>query len=79
MTKQELNRDIKALYTKVKASESYPFKEEFEKDAIREFRRLYHADREFVEMNLKSIKMMLKMNLRFRAIAFHQFGLSIEI
>lgn len=44
-----------------------------------EFERLYNADSEFKYMNLQSVKIMLRLNLRYRIIALHQFGLSINI
>lgn len=71
MKPKELNRDIKRLY---KNAENLT---ESERNA--EFKRLYFADEEFDFMNKESIKIMLKLNLRYRIIPFHVFGLSINI
>lgn len=73
MTKQELNRDIKRLAKQFGTEkENTP---EFEK----EFKRLYFADREFTYMNKDSVLIMLRINLRHRFIALHQFGINITI
>jgi len=74
MTKQELNRDIKRL---VKNSENITDKN---RDAIeKEFLRLYRADKTFEYMNLYSVKMMLRLNVRHRYIPLHQFGQQINL
>ena len=44
-----------------------------------EFKRLYFADKEFEAMNKESIKIMFRLNLRYRIIPFHAFGLFINI
>ena len=71
MTPKELNRDIKRL-CKNAANLT-----EIERNT--EFKRLYFADEEFDFMNKESIKIMLKLNLRYRIIFFHTFGLFINI
>lgn len=80
MTPQELNRDIKRLvkkYHAIKGTEDYFARV---KDTIEpEWIRIYRADREMTYMNKESIKAMLRMNLLFRFIPLHQFGLNIEL
>lgn len=71
MTKQELNRDVKRLANK--------HIEMQEQDVIKEFKRLYYADSNFEYMNLNSVKMMLRLNLRYRVIALHFFGININL
>lgn len=71
MTKQELNRDVKRLANK--------HIEMQEQDVIKEFKRLYYADSNFEYMNLNSVKMMLRLNLRYRVIALHIFGININL
>ena len=71
MTKQELNRDVKRLANK--------HIEMQEQDVIKEFKRLYYADSNFECMNLNSVKMMLRLNLRYRVIALHIFGININL
>lgn len=71
MTKQELNRDIKRLANNHHNME--------EADVKNEIKRLYYADSTFEYMNLNSIKMLLRLNLRYRVIALHVFGLHIDL
>lgn len=71
MTAQELNRDIKRL-SKNHDSMS-------ESDLQKEFKRLYYADSDFEYMNLNSVKMMLRLNLRYRFVALHHFGININL
>lgn len=71
MTKQELNRDIKRL-----ANNHVTMNEQ---DINKEFTRLYYADRDMEYMNLNSVKMMLRLNLRYRFVPLYQFGLMINL
>ena len=71
MTKQELNRDIKRLANNHATMN--------EADLNKEFKRLYYADSNFEYMNLNSLKMMLRLNLRYRVIALHFFGININL
>jgi len=73
MTNKELNRDIKRL-SKVFGTEK-AHTPEFEK----EFRRLYYADTSMKYLNAQSMRIMLRINVRHRFIACHQFGLMINI
>ncbi len=73
MTKSELNRDIKRLAKQF--GTDYAQTEAFEK----EFKRLYYADSDFQYNNKDSVLTMLRINLRHRFIALHQFGLNITV
>jgi len=81
MTPAELNRDIKRLLTKANKvpidddSKYVDYVDEVKSELL----RLYHADDRFQYMNSKSIKIMLRLNLRFRVIPLHIFGLHIEL
>jgi hypothetical protein len=83
MTNAELNRDIKRLNKAIKSfpksEDNGPYFEFIEKWVKPEFKRLYYADSGFTAMNRESILIMIRLNLSHRIIAFHQFGLNIEI
>lgn len=68
MTKAELNRDIKRLP-----------KIQDEDKKRSEFIRLFNADRKIEYMNMTSLRIMLKMNLRHRYVGLHVFGLEIGL
>jgi len=79
MTKQELNRDIKRLLKTVSnIKKDGQYHDNIEKIVKPEFMRLYLADRSFEYMNKDSIKIMLRLNLRYRFEAHHQFGRQIS-
>lgn len=71
MTDRELNRDIKRL--------SKNHHNMNEADVKKEIHRLYYADFTFKYMNLNSVKMLLRLNLRYRVIALNVFGLHIDL
>lgn len=83
MTKRELNRDIKRLANRVKmlGGINYPSdKYDTEVEEIKkEYRRLYYADTTFNSYNTFSILVMIRLNVRYRIIPFHQFGLMIDV
>lgn len=86
MTTRELNRDIKRLNAAIKAMPSGPsdqHKETYYKFiadyAKKEFTRLYFAADDFKVLSKESILILIRLNLRHRFIAFHQFGNKIEI
>lgn len=87
MTTQELNRDIKRLAKDIfahsqlvdKSGNNDAYFTFLDTKAKKEFERLFHADREFTAMNRNSILIMLRLNIRHRFVAFHTFGLNIEI
>lgn len=76
MTKQELNRDCKRL---LKLAIENSRNLESEGQIRSEIQRLYCADREFRALNRQSILILLRLNLRYRAIPLHNFGLFIEL
>lgn len=81
MTTKELNRDIKRLWNEL-YSKSFEDTDEFLKyrdtDAKKEFIRLYHVCSDFEGVSRDNILRMLSMNVRYRFIALHQFGLLID-
>lgn len=82
MTKQDLNRDIKILANEIyrmsfESQEKYF--EYLEKTASKEFKRLYGADSNFEEMNILSIKIMLRLNVSHKFVPLHNFGIHIEL
>lgn len=84
MTNKELNRDIKRLkiaVVKHRADNSVDNPKYYEQIEVfkKEFTRLYDADREFKVINRDNIVFMLRFNVLYRAIPFHQFGLMINI
>ena len=80
MTKQELNRDIKRLAGFVRSLDNInEMPEKSEKYIKDEIRRLYYADDKFEYMSKESVLRLLRMNLRFRSVALHHFGLRMDI
>lgn len=79
MTAAELNRDIKRLANTVEKlhtlNDHDTYFKEVETTVKPEFKRLYLADSQFEYMNKKSILIMLRLNLQFRIIPLHSFGL----
>lgn len=75
MTPQELNRDIKRLRKYVK--EQIPFSDD--EYVKKELSRLYYADDKFQYMNKESVITLLRLNVRFRAIPLHMFGIMVDI
>jgi hypothetical protein len=78
MTPQELNRDIMRL---LKRARKYvgPYDGAEEAAIGKELDRLYSADDTFEYMSHRSMKIMLRLNLRFRVIALHRFGARIKL
>ncbi len=82
MTKQELNRDIKRLSSEIyrlSFGDNTDYFSYIENEGKKEFTRLYYANKDFSGLNLQSIKIMLRLNVKHRFIPFHQFGLFIEL
>lgn len=82
MTTKELNRDVKRLNKLVLALDKIGGDAYFKSIDISvkpEFIRLLNADREFLYLNRTSILILLRLNLRFRIVAFHTFGLNIDL
>lgn len=81
MTKAELNRQIKKLSNDWKKLQSSPADNYFsQKDELgKELKRLYHVDPNMEYMNASSLRIMIRLNLSFRVIPFHHFGIQIEL
>jgi hypothetical protein len=80
MTSKELNRDIARLHKAVKALDGNPDRDNIINTVIRkEFLRLYRADNTFEYMNIKSLRIMLRLNLLYRFEPLHTFGIYIEL
>lgn len=81
MTKQELNRDIKRLANYAKHIEDRGVANlEVEEARIKkELSRLYYADDKFEAVTLANLRRLLRLNLRWRAIPLHLFGVRIEL
>jgi len=87
MTPKELNRDIKRLNAYLKSiseisdktGDSTTYFKQVDEVAKPEFIRLAGADRDCSYMNLQSLKIMLRLNLKHRFIPLHTFGIGIEI
>jgi hypothetical protein len=83
MKPNELNRDIKRLHLEIRNNASKMSSDDFfeylENTAKIEFKRLFRADDTFEYLSKDSILRMIQMNLTWRIIPFHQFGLGIHI
>jgi hypothetical protein len=80
MTTQELNRDIKRLVASIKKKQGTPeYYDYTANEAKAEFMRLFRADQEFRYMNKHSIRMMLRLNVLYRYVPFHHFGIMINL
>jgi len=78
MTKLELNRDIKRLAKNIAKNE--------EKNSAElplflkaEYMRLYYADTSLMSYTQKSVLIMLRLNVRYRFVPLHIFGLAIDL
>ena len=71
MTKKELNRDIKRLANN--------YQNMGEEDLRKEFKRLYYWDPAMDLMNVYSVRMMLRLNLKYRFISLHYYGTAIDL
>lgn len=84
MKKQELNRDIRRLYSQYKANSGKgdadltKYFEWVEKTAKPELIRLYNADTSLKSLNANNLRLLIRLNLVYRAIPFHKFGLYID-
>ena len=71
MTNRELNRDVKRLIRHHEGMQAV--------DVINEIRRLYFADNGFTALNRKNILRLLHLNLIYRAVELHKFGVQIDL
>ena len=79
MTNAELNRDIRRLARRVETLQNTEKIFEYLDEVKAELSRLYYADDEFTAMNKQSVLILLRLNLRFRVIPLHLFGINVEI
>lgn len=83
---RELNKRVKKLNDFIvgisKGAEmsgnNTAFFDSVEKVVKPEFKLIYGFDDTFTLLNKQSVLFMIRTNLRFRIIPFHQFGLNIE-
>ncbi len=76
MTKAELNKEVKALWKKVKSTEVFCEWTETEIEA--KYKILYYVDHDFTYLNRDNVLRMVIMNRKFHIIPWHQFGLDID-
>ena len=75
MTTKELNNRISQMYEKQNKEIDFCYSTDFEK----EFLSLYNSDAKFEQMSKRSILIMLRLNIRYRFVALHNFGIFINI
>ncbi len=75
-----LNQRIKHLLNRANKYRATGLIDGGEEDAIREeIRRCYYEDETFYGVSKKSVIILLRLNLSYRAIQLHHFGLSIKL
>ena len=82
MTKQELNRDIKKLYSLAESAKVFKcdlYHNFIENSVKPEFNRLYHADSAGEYMNLLSLKIIIRLNHKFRFVPLHTMFININL
>jgi len=83
MTPQELNRDIKrllkAIVKRVEEKHETGCQIDIYREFYNEYKRLYYTDREFEDMNRQSIRIMVRLQIKYRFITHHHFGLHITV
>jgi hypothetical protein len=84
MTATELNKDVKKLLAKeISLCKAKITSDEFytvlEAEIKPEFKRLYLADTSFKSFNRASILTMFRLNLKYRFLQLHSFGILIEL
>lgn len=87
MTTLELNKAIKSLNNYIKGikqaaemmEDNTAYFRDIDKVAKPEFIRLLNADSSFKSLTAESIRILLRLNLSHRFVAFHTFGLFIEL
>lgn len=83
MTTKELNNKIRKLYNEVSKLQSEQsnldvFFSIIDTEIKPKYTTLYYADDSFKSLTKESILILIKLNLRYRFIPFHQFGLNIN-
>lgn len=83
MTNQELNRDIKRLVKDCESIHEPDINQRLRDIQVekcrKEFHRLYHADTSFTSVSKQNILYMLRLNIRYRFIELHSFGIHINL
>ncbi len=81
MTKRELNRDVKRLrkFFHNRQETGGGFSPANEVKLKAELTRLIYADRDFSSLNADSLRTLIRLNGRFRAVPLHSFGLFIKL
>lgn len=78
MNKVQINRAVARLAgtanEKARDSEG-----NLSKEFVSEFKRIYNADPKMELMNAYSVRMMFRLNLRYRIEQLHMFGIFIEL
>lgn len=77
MTNYELNLSIARLAKRVQKLDRLNTTSEQEEEIKAELRRLYRVDDTFTSLSKNSVLRLLRLNLRFREIPLHNFGLMI--
>lgn len=72
----DINKRISKLRDKILAD---PEQVEVTEAHSKEFLAIYLEDRKFSRMDAESIRIMLRLNLRYRFVPLHQFGISIDL
>jgi hypothetical protein len=87
MNNNKFNKDIKQLNKAIfKASQKVDIIGNIDDyfafingEAKKEFLRIYNANNTFEDLNKVSILILLRLNLLFRFIPFHSFGININL
>jgi hypothetical protein len=79
---ENLNVAVKRLKKQINAKHAEPHTVEQWYDYLDEkvkpaFLKIYNADTTMAALNADSMRIMLRLNVRFRIVPFHQFGLFI--
>ena len=80
MTAAEHNNRIKFFYRRLKEYEANnPKKYDTKEVFMKEFEELYRADNQFKLCDKDSLLILLRLNIRYRFVHLHQFGLFIDL
>lgn len=75
MTTAELNRDVKKFVNQIKKGKIDPES----KEAKSEFSRLYGADKTLKSHSAVSIRLLLRLNVKYQYEPWHLFGIFIDL
>lgn len=82
MTSKELNQAVKRLNKRIKelpTDNVYKYYKIIHGEIQPEFCRIVAADTSFKSFNADSLRILIRLNVRHRFIAFHHFGINIEL